>query len=228
MIDKAVREYPARLEGQFAGVPQFGDRARAGREAQSTTQKTTVSMGWALKSSQGGKTRFSDKQRDFLTTRFQIGEETGEKAGPAQVSRLMLTAKDASGNRMFSSSEFLTVQQITSFFSRLTSKRSLAGHLDIQAAADDEDVEAEVTEAAFQELSDYVMANVLPTHPVCYDSFNLCQLMSKSKLSTLAVKLLKEICDHYGIATEDITSRRKVPYIERLEGFLKQCHCCRT
>ena len=228
MIDKAVRGYAARLEGQFAGVPQFGDRARAGREDQSTTQKTTVSMGWALKSSQGGKTRFSDKQRDYLTSQFQIGEETGLKASPAQVSRLMMTAKDASGNRMFSSSEFLTVQQITSFFSRLASKRSLTGHSDIQAAADNEDVEAEVNEAAFQELSDYVMANILPTHPICYDSFNLCQLMSKSKLSTLAVKLLKEICDHYGIATEDITSRRKVPYIERLEGFLKQCDCCRT
>ena len=80
---------------------------------------------------------------------------------------MMMTAKDASGNRVFSSSEFLTVQQITSFFSRLASKRSLAGHLDIQAAGDDEDVEAEVNEAAFQELSDDVMANihVQPTHP---------------------------------------------------------------
>ena len=108
-------------------------------------------MGWALKSSQGGKTRFSDKQRDFLTSQFQIGEETGRNASPAQVSRLIMTAKDASGNRMFSSSEFLTVQQIASFYSRLACKRSLAGHLDIQAAADDEDVEAEVTGAAFQE-----------------------------------------------------------------------------
>ena len=33
IIDKAVRGYAARLEGQFAGVPQFGDRARAGQEA---------------------------------------------------------------------------------------------------------------------------------------------------------------------------------------------------
>ena len=228
MIDKAVRGYAARLEGQFAGVPQFGDRAGAGREAQSTAQQTTLLMGWALKSSQGGKTRFSDKQRDYLTSKFQIGEETGQKDSPAQVSRLMMTAKDASGNRMFSSSEFLTVQQITSFFSRLASKRSLAGHLDIQVATDDEVGEAEVNEAAFQELSEYVMANILPTHPICYDSFNLCHLMSKSKLSTLAVKLLKEICDHYGNSTEDMTSRRKVPYIERLEGFLKQCDCCRT
>ena len=79
-------------------------------------------MGWALKSSQGGKTRFSDKQRDYVTSKFQIGEETGQKASLAQVSRMMMTAKDASGNCMFSSSEFLTVQQITSFFSRLVSK----------------------------------------------------------------------------------------------------------
>ena len=96
MLDKAVRGYAARLEGQFAGVL-----------------------------------------------------------------RMMMTAKDASGNRMFSSTECLPVQQITSFF---------------------------------------------------------------------RVWLLSEVwqVNHYGIATEDITSRRKVPYIERLEGFLKQCDCCRT
>ena len=62
MIDKAVRGYAARLEGQFAGAPQFGDQACAGREAQSTHQ-SPLTMGWALKSSQVGKTRFSDKQR---------------------------------------------------------------------------------------------------------------------------------------------------------------------
>ena len=140
----------------------------------------------------------------------------------------MMTTKDASGNRVFYSLEFLTVQQITSFFSLLASKRSLAGHLDIQVTTDDEDGEAEVNEAAFQELSDHVMANILLTHPICYYSFNLSHLMSKLRLSTLAVKLLKEICDHYGISTEDIRSRRKVLDIQRLEGFLKQCDCCRT
>ena len=53
MLDKAVRGYAARLEGQFAGVPQF--EAGAGREAQSTAQQRTLLMGRALKSSQGGK-----------------------------------------------------------------------------------------------------------------------------------------------------------------------------
>ena len=76
------------------------------------------------------------------------------------------------------------MQQITSFLSRSTSKQRLAGHSDIQATSNDEDGEAEVNEAAFQELSDYVRANILPTHPICFDSFNLCQLMSKLKLSS--------------------------------------------
>ena len=211
MLDKAVHGYAARLEGQFAGVPQFGDRARADREAQSTTQKTTVSMSWAWSSqggktrfsdkqrdyltskfqlgeetgqkavsmswawsSQGGKTRFSDKQRDYLTSKFQLGEETGQKASHAQVSRMMMTAKDASGNLMFSSSEFLTVQQITTFFSRLASKRTLAGHLDIQATADDEDVEAEVNEAAFQELSDDVMVMIYSRHTQYSMTVSIC------------------------------------------------------
>ena len=85
MIDKAVRGYAARLEGQFAGAPQLRDRARAGREAQSTHQ-SPLTMGWALKSSQVGKTRFSGKQGDYLTSKFLIGGETGQNASPAQVS----------------------------------------------------------------------------------------------------------------------------------------------
>lgn len=37
----------------------------------------------------------------------------------------MRIAKDSNGNRLFSSSEFLTGQQIQSFFSRMASKRSV-------------------------------------------------------------------------------------------------------
>ena len=172
-------------------------------------------MGWALKSNQGGKIRFSDKQRDYLTSKFLIGEENGQKASPLQVSQSMMTVNDATGNHMFSSSEFLTVQQITSFFSHLASKRSLPG-ISISRSI------------LTMRISDSVMTNILPTHPICYDSFNLCQLMSKWKLSTLAVKLLKEICCHYSNVTESTSSRRKAPYIKKLEEFLKQCAYCKT
>ncbi|CAH3146238.1 unnamed protein product, partial [Porites lobata] len=98
MLDKAVRGYAARLEGQFA------------------------SMGWALRLTQTSRARFSDKQKEYLTNKFLIGETTGQKANPVHVARSMMTARDETGKRMFSSEEFLTAKQITSFFSRLAAK----------------------------------------------------------------------------------------------------------
>ena len=69
-------------------------------------------------------TRFSTKQKEYLIAKFQIGEQTGQKVDPTSVSRVMRTAKDSNGERLFDSTEFLTSQQIASFFSRLASKRS--------------------------------------------------------------------------------------------------------
>ena len=82
----------------------------------------SLQMGWALKSSQGRRTkRFSDKQENYLFTRFSIGEVTGQKADPASVAKAMKTAKDVNGEWLFTSSEFLTNQQVASYFSTLAS-----------------------------------------------------------------------------------------------------------
>ena len=94
---------------------------------------------------------------------------------------------------------------------------------------EEEDGEAVITETAFGELRDHVMASVQPNHPIsCYESYNLCHLMSKSKLSLFAVPMLNDIyeLEHFIIDTDDITAKRKAPYISRLENFLKQCSCC--
>ena len=59
-------------------------------------------MGGALKSSQGRRTkRFSDKQKNYLFTRFSIGEVTGQKADAASVAKAMMAAKDVNGERLF-------------------------------------------------------------------------------------------------------------------------------
>ena len=185
MLDKAVRGYAARLEGQFASVPQFGEDIT---NADAPVRQSRLQMGWALKLAQTSRARFSDKQREYLTNKFLIGEATGQKANPAQVARSMTTARDETGNRMFSSAEFLTAKQITSFFSCLAAKRSLSVHSNASVASDEEeeeeDGEAVISETAFGELRDHVMACVQPTHPICFGSYNLCHLMSKSKPSS--------------------------------------------
>lgn len=229
MLDKAIRGYAARLEGQFTSVPQFGDNTTS---TNAPARQSRLQMGWALKVAQTSRARFSDKQRQFLTNKFLIGETSGQKVSPQQVARSMITARDETGKRRFSSAESLTAKQIASFFSRLAAKRSMNVHShapvisDEDEEEDEEDVKAVINETAFGELRDHVMVTVQPNHPICYESYNLCHLMSKSKLSSFAITMLKDICEHFAIDTDDITAKRKAPYVSRLENFLNQCSCC--
>lgn len=48
-----------------------------------------------------------------------------QKADAASVSKSMMTARESDGASLFTSSEFLTSQQVSSFFLRLFSKRKL-------------------------------------------------------------------------------------------------------
>jgi len=76
-------------------------------------------MGRALKTIQSRCTKFTDKQRQYLNAKFQIGERTGNKADPTDVSKATRTAKDSNEERLFGFDDFLTSQQVSSYFSRL-------------------------------------------------------------------------------------------------------------
>lgn len=91
----------------------------------SLSYASSLPMGWALKCPRTRSTRFSTKQKEYLTAKFQIGERSGQKADPATVSKAMRIAKDANREWLFDSTEFLTTRQIASFFSRLAVKRSI-------------------------------------------------------------------------------------------------------
>ena len=80
-------------------------------------------------------------QTDYLRKRFNIGRDTEVKQDPSTVAKEMGRAKDADGNRLFpSSKEFLTSQQITSFFSRLASryKGALAAEQELNEEAEED------------------------------------------------------------------------------------------
>ena len=62
LLDKAAHGYPERLQGQSGSYPELPPAARPDSGAQPSLQ-----MGWALKSSQGRRTkRFSDKHKKLL------------------------------------------------------------------------------------------------------------------------------------------------------------------
>ena len=76
-------------------------------------------------------------------------------------------------------------------------------------------------EEAFSELRSEILQEVSLSHPICYDSYYICELIADSKLSKFAIQMLQNICEHFDIPTTDIKVKRKAPYIERLITFGK-------
>ena len=83
-------------------------------------------MGWALKSNTITRVRFNEKQKQYLMVNLVL-------ESPQET-------RDSNGQRLFSSAEFLTSQQISSLFSRMAAKRTLPFDLAVN------DVDEESTE----------------------------------------------------------------------------------
>ena len=215
LFDKAVLEYAEHLEGQPTLVPVVSTVSTHASHADRQV------LGWALKSSESRRIRFTQNQKSYLTAKFRLGEETGNKADPAAVARSMMCAKDLTGNMLFKNDKFLTANQIAGFFSRLASKKTLV---------DDEqqgDIKVVAHEAGLEELVSDAVRELAPKHPTVYDAYNLCELASQTKLSDFSIAVLKDICSSFDIDLSDVTVRRKKPYIEKLQSLCEECTCQR-
>ena len=62
-------------------------------------------------------------------------------------------------------------------------------------------------------------------HPITYDAYNLCDMVSKSKLKSFLVSVLKEICDFLNIDVTDKLLHRKQPYVKKIESLYLSCVC---
>ncbi|XP_063427080.1 uncharacterized protein LOC134710627 [Mytilus trossulus] len=101
-------------------------------EIASTTSQSVspnvLQMGWSLK--EGRKNvRFNEKQKQFLIDKFNNGLVSGHKEDPENVSEAMKFSTNPDGSKMFRMEEFLTPQQIMSFFSRHARKSDAAREL---------------------------------------------------------------------------------------------------
>lgn len=223
LYDLAILGYATRLESCEASAPQI----KSSQLSRPSSGSLAKAMGWALKSTSGRK-RFSEKQKEYLKAIFDIGQKSGRKANPINVEKEMRQAKDSNGARLFESHEFLTSKQITSFFSRLAAKRNV----DIDEESGDEEsgskeeVENE-RQSALHEMKDTVMSDVSLqcSHPIVYESYNLCEMVEKSKLNTFSIAMLKNICTDFGLDISHIKGTRKKPYQELLNNLVKECEC---
>ena len=214
MPDKDVRVYAARLEGHFTSVREFEEDTTS---TDTPARQSQLQMGWALQFAQTSRTRISDKQKTVLDKQIPDQRNDRPEGESSAAMSSMITAIDKTSKRRFSITEFLTAKQIMIIFSRLAAKRSLSFHSHAPVISDEdekeEDGEEFIIDTAFGELRDHVMVSVQNKHPICYESYNLCPLMSKSKLLLFAITMLKNICEHFVIDTEDIITKRKATYI---------------
>ena len=132
--------------------------------------QSNVSEGWALHKPKGGAVRFSEKVRQYLISKFDIGEQSGRKEDPRQVSQDMRKAKGENGERLFSWEEWLTKAQIQGFFSRLSSSRRRRTGPSPSIAVDDKSDEELIDENEVNHMTavESVVTEISLTDPIAH------------------------------------------------------------
>ena len=182
-------------------------------------------MGWARKQSRSRNTRFTDKQKDYLIAKFETGEQTGQKADAASVSRLMRSEKDENGEQLFDCSEFLTSRQISSFF--LVWPQSEVSTTKRSTRAMTMNKSEQKRRASYKQWAKRWCLKFLfqHAHPILYNDYSICELVKNSKLSNFPIQVLNGICTSFGLDTSQVNVKRKKPYVDILTSLVMGCQC---
>ena len=192
------------------------------------SDESDLQMGWALSKAKTGGVCFPSKVRQYLVAKFNYGQKTGKKCDPVQVATDMRKAKNQSGDRLFTREEWLTTTQVKGFFSRLSKlfKQKLAtldpevSTLELNILEDEDDEEEKVQrEILISEIKDQIQV----THPIFYDTFDLCEMYHNNQLPTFKVTMLKEICAYFDIKFK--SKDKKSDIIKRLSLMIESFNC---
>ena len=82
-----------------------------------------------------------------------------------------------------------------------------------------EDVQAEKEEQERRAVLEEVATHLGTKHPICYDSYRLCDLSHEKKLETFSVAMFKDMLKHFEIP---FSSR---DLVANLSEFLEGCVC---
>lgn len=214
LLDKAKVLYCEKLQEGTSTQPSLAG------PTESAAQSNGLTEGWARKVSKKA-TRLNENQKKYLDDKFRIGQETGHKADPVQVARDLRYTRSENGLRRFTVEEFLTPQQIQSYFSRTAAKLRHGKLADI----DERDMQAAEEEAAHSSARADIMQEFQLIHPIVYDAFNVCALHNSNKLSKLSTAQLRLICSHYNMDVDRHPLRRKAPYIAFISDLVGSCSC---
>ena len=136
------------------------------------------------------------------------------------------------GKRLFAVDDFLTTQQITSYFSRMAAKRRNVTEVELDTEERENvicdathDVTAEITERLVAEEEEQPVSEV-ESRGCCYSyrGVNLCCINRDELRAKLALSNLKSIRFKYGIQGVS-GNREKEPYVNILFSFIEARLC---
>ena len=213
LLDLAKTEYASLLREGVASMPTL---------LLSTSTLATISStapeGWASKEPEKPY-RLNEKQKSYLEAKFNLGQETGRKLHPDNVAKEMRRALNSDGKCLFKPIEFLTEQQITSFFGRLAAK------VRQQLVATDEDICAAEEEVNFHIAREEILADINLEHPIVFDQYNICALVRDNSSTKFKLGLLQILCEKFNLKTSITDRRKKSSYVGALIGFVNGCLC---
>ncbi len=211
LFDLAKMKYASLLEEGAGVIPTL-----ASTLSDKDATSPVLEEGWSLKKSTKNY-RFNEKQKSYLLSKFNVGISSGRKVSAEAVAKEMRRCVGPDGKRMFALSEFLTGQQIKSFFSRQAAKQS----------ASDADILAAQEETNFSNTQQAILSSFQIEHPIMFDQYDVCAMVKNDSLNTLKLTVLKSLCNNFDLRLEDPKdSRKKAPYIALLKEMAATCQCC--
>ena len=143
---------------------------------------------------------------------------------PDVVSKEMRRARGKDGGRLFGVSEFLTPQQVSSFFSHLAAKLRQQ-----QLEVTPQDILAAEEQSNFSLARTNVLSTLHVRHPIGVDHYDVSSLLgNKTKFKKTKVGILQYLCQSLELEVPAPTVRRKAPYLALLEELVDSCLCRAT
>ena len=211
LADRAKRLYAAKLMEGASKVPALIPKCSP------CATSEVIPKGWALKPARKNY-KFNDKQKNYLEAKFNHGQESGHKADAEVVAKEMRRARDMNGKRLFTTSEFLTEQQVASFFSRMAAKvRGQPVPLTV------DDSLAIQGERDFRESRNAVLSSTSMQHPILCNQYNICAMVRSKSLEKLKLPMLQHLCQQFCLDAPRV--RKKAPYLSLLEKLVSGCSC---
>ena len=205
LLDRAKVKYAGRLQEGETSLPTITSTS-------SSTSKSRAAPleGWALKQAKKAY-RFNDQQRQYFTARFNIGQESGMKLDAEVVAKEMRRARGSDGERLFKVSEFLTAQQVASFFSRIAAKvkqQTVPGE-----SLSEPNILAMEEEQNLSSAKRAVITALGVKHPISFEQYNICSMVKDNTLAKLKLGVLKLLCEKLSIHCQVIREKKHHTYL---------------